>query len=221
MKVIITCLALAVLFPLPGHCGDESGWELVRDDDGIKVYTRPVPDSKIKAFRGEALIPAGLNQIMALMDDMAACPDWMYRCEDPVLLLRNGVVERYSYMRNRLPWPARDRELIVRSLIEQDADTRAVVITLTGVVEEDLPESARTRLPQTQGHVRVNRLNGSWTFRPQQDSGTYAVYEMHAEIAGNLPAAMVNSQIIDTPFETLARMREVVLRERYRCFQPF
>lgn len=221
-RAVIAPILLAALLVAPGsHASEGEDWDLARSGEGIEIYTRPIAGSSIKAFRGEAILPADLNRVMALMDDIAACPDWMYRCEAPVLLERIDLAQRYTYMRNRLPWPARDRALIVHSRIEQDPDTRTVVVTLRGVAEEDLPETARERLPDFRDLTRVGKLRGSWTFHPQDADRTRAVYEMHAEIGGKLPAPLVNSLIVDTPYETLSRMREVVQREKYRCFRPF
>lgn len=46
-------------------------WRLEKDDDGIQVFTRAVEGSDYRAFRGETLINAELNQLMAVLDDTA------------------------------------------------------------------------------------------------------------------------------------------------------
>lgn len=218
--IVIRFLWVALL-AMPAGAEEGGKWEPAKSGKGIEVHARPVAGSDVKAFRGETVLPVELNRVMALMLDIDACPDWMHRCADPVLLQRIGLSERYTYMRNRLPWPAGDRELMVHSRIEQDAETRRVVVVLQGVAEEDLPVSARSRLPEDRHGVVVESLNGSWTFIPEDDNRTRAIYEMHVELGGKLPAGLVNSLIVDTPYETLSRMREVVQREKYRCFRPF
>jgi hypothetical protein len=55
-------------------------WELVRDNDEVKVWTRDVDGSKIKAFRGETEIAAELTQLMAKMDDTPTDSRWMPQC---------------------------------------------------------------------------------------------------------------------------------------------
>lgn len=200
---------------------DEPVWKPIREEDGIRVYTQAVPDSDFREFRGESVIAAEVNQIMALMIDIPACPDWMHRCTESVLLEQIDMTERYTYTRNSYPWPASDRVFIIHSRVTQDPDTRVVTIRLTDIDEPKLSEAARRRLPESGRPVRVDSAKGTWTLIPIDEGSTRAIYEMHVEIGGRVPASLANSIIEQTPFETLLRLREVVQREKYRCFRPF
>jgi hypothetical protein len=219
---LVHFVCCCALLPAAGSAvspGD--GWELAREENGITVHTREVEGSAIREFRGERVIDAGLNRLMALLDDTGACVDWMYNCLDPRSLHRASLLDRYRYVANDVPFPATDREMILHIRIPQDAESRVTTVSLAGVRDEDLPAEARAALPPAGNRVRVAHAKGSFELTPLDDAHTRVVFRMHLDPAGSLPADVVNSQIVDNPFETLSRMGEVVRREKYGCFNPF
>lgn len=221
-KVVIqTVLALALIAGLSPVVAGPDGWELAREGEGIRVYTRGVPGSDFHEVRGEAVIDAGLNRLMALLDDTPACVDWMYNCKNPRLLYKASLMDRYQYVVNDFPWPATDREMIVRNRIEQDQATRTTTVTLQGVGRDALPEPAKAALPGPGDLVPVDRLEGFFELTPLDAGGTRVVYQLHLEPGGKLAAGVVNAKTVDNPFETLKAMRQVVQRDKYRCFNPF
>lgn len=52
-------------------------WELKDEQDGIKVYTRSVPNSDIKAVKVEATVEATLSQLAAVILDIPASGEWV------------------------------------------------------------------------------------------------------------------------------------------------
>lgn len=223
---IIVCLS-AFLIPLQGlsstvsNEGNSNPWEFAKEDAGIKVYLRDKPGSGFKEYRGEGVINAELNTLMALMDDTNACVDWMLNCKDPQLISKVSMVERYIYQVNNLPWPVTDRDMIIRTLISQDESTRAVTVGLQAVQLDDLPVHLRNRVPAGPDYIRVESLNGYWKFIPIDGQSTKAIYQNHVELGGNLTPAIVNIAIVNSPIKTIKRMREVAMKDKYRCFKPF
>ena len=58
--------------------GPEAPWALSSDKDGIKVYTRHVADSKIKAIKVECTFNATAAQLVAVLMDIKTCSEWVY-----------------------------------------------------------------------------------------------------------------------------------------------
>jgi hypothetical protein len=196
-------------------------WELVKDKEGIQVFTRSVAGSEYKAFRGVAVIDAELNQLMALLDDTAGFVHWMYKCKKPKLLYKVSLLERYQYLGNDFPWPATDREMILRNEISQNPETRVVTVKLSGVVVENLPKQAQLAMPTKTDAVRVPEVSGFYELSPLAGNQTKLIFQLHLDPGGGLPASLVNSQIVDNPFETLKAMRSRVKRPEYANFNPF
>lgn len=217
---VLPPLAACLVFLLSGASATSASaeWELVRDRDNVKVWTRPVPGSDIQAVRAETLVPVELNQAMALLDDTAACPRWMHQCADPALVRKISPLERYTYMAIDLPWPASDRDVLVHVNIGQQESNREVSVHLLGV--EPKPEIA-DRMPKRKGREPLRSMNGKFTLLPTGATSTRVSYELHLELGGSLPASVVNKQLIDNPFNTLKNMRSIAAEPRYQDFRPF
>ena len=209
-------LCLLLLFS-PAQAGE---WELARQKDGITVYTREVPDSAFREFRGEVEIPANINSLMAVLDDTTNFTQWMHQCADAKLLYKESLLERYQYLVNDFPWPAADRVLLIRNRISQAAD-RVVTVSLEGVVPQELPEQAKGVLPENKGAKWVKELEGFYRLTPMGDTRTAVEFQLHLDPAGALPASLVNSLIVDNPFDTLRQLRDQVADAKYAHFDPF
>ena len=195
-------------------------WELAKQKDGIAVHTRKVPDSAFREFRGEVEIAANINSLMAVLDDTANFTRWMHQCADAKLLHKESLLQRYQYLVNDFPWPAADRVLLIRNHISQ-ADDRVVTVSLDGVGPADLPEQARAILPENPGAKWVTQLRGFYRLTPLDASRTTVVFQLHLDPAGALPSSLVNSLIVDNPFETLRQLREQAMDAQYAHFDPF
>lgn len=181
-------------------------WELIKDEQGIKVYTRQLPDSAIKEFKGVTHIKTSLASLVALLDDAGSCKEWMHNCIKGEVLEKISDKERYTYVVNDVPW-ATDRDIVVHSIISQDPEKKVVTIQLTGVADYKPPDA---------DYVRVSKLKGFWRFTPDKNGVIEVVYQIHMEPGGWLPALLVDLVIVDTPFYTLLKMRDIVKKPKYK-----
>lgn len=221
LRIVLAALLTLLLSEMVFAASPEAEWELMRDKNEVQVYTRSVPDSAYKAFRGETVLDVELNRVMALMDDTEACVDWMHSCTSPRLIRKLSPLDRYTYMVNDLPWPATDRALLLRATISQQLPERIVTVALESVAPESLSVPDQQRLPESNGAVLVEKAQGFFRFTPLENDQTHVEYQMHLELGGALPASMVNAQLVDTPYHTLKNMRKQVLADQYRDFRPF
>lgn len=219
-KLKVQCAVLVTLF-LMSFSLIAGEWELAKDKDGIQVYTRAVEGSDYKAFRGESVVNAELNQVMALLDDTDGFVHWMFNCKNPKLLYKASLLDRYQYLQNDFPWPAADREMILRNEISQDPTTRVTTVKLSGIKADALPESGRLVLPKKTDAVRVEEVAGFFELTPLSDVQTKVVFQLHLNPVGALPSGLVNAMIVDNPFETLKAMRKRVALPEYANFNPF
>ncbi|QQD19344.1 START domain-containing protein [Spongiibacter nanhainus] len=216
------CLASAILWLFSGAAlagGDD--WRLEKDKDGVEVYMRDVEGSDYRAFRGVAIVPGELNQVMAVLDDTGNFSTWMHNCKQALLLEKRNLLDRVQYLQLDFPWPATDREMILRNQISQDIDSRVVTIELSLTAPEALSPGAQERLPAAGDHQRVAGALGRYVLTPLSESETRVEYEMVLDPGGALPAGLVNSQLVDNPYETLRALRKQVQLPRYQHFNPF
>jgi ribosome-associated toxin RatA of RatAB toxin-antitoxin module len=188
-------------------------WELAKDADGIRVYTRTIPGSGFKEYKAQVTIRSSLSSLVALVDDIGACPKWIDTCAKGKLLKRINPRESYTYTINHAPWPVSDRDAVVHNIIRQEPGSRIVTIQIKGISDY---------VPEKPDLVRVKRLKGFWRFTPFEDGSVRVTYQVHSEPGGNLPSWLINSVVVTQPFRTLQNMRKVVGLPKYqRASYPF
>lgn len=206
MRILTTILLMLGLgFLAPAQADND--WELVKEKDDIQVYTRLIDGSGLKEFRGITRIPTSLSSLVALIDDAPACVDWMHNCKEQRVLEHTQFEEKYTYNHVGAPWPVKDRDMVVQSLLKQDPSTHRIHIQLTAMADY---------LPAEKGKVRMSNMYGYWDLNPIEEGVVEVTYQVFADPAGKVPTAIINSTVIDSPFNTLKAMREKAQEEAYQ-----
>lgn len=181
-------------------------WELAKVKDGIRVFLKTVPGSKIKEFKGVTKINSSLDSILAVLADTEACPKWIHNCRDPLKLSDISFNEGYIYQVVNFPFPVRDRDIVLHSVMAQDANTKRVTIKLTAVPDY---------ISQTR-NVRIKKSEGYYLLKPLPDGSIEVTWRQHTEPGGGIPRWLVNSMLVDMPFKTLKNLRVIVKEEKYQ-----
>jgi len=147
-----------------------------------------------------------LSSMVATFDDTASYPRWMHNCIESKLLKYMNVRERITYTVTHAPWPASDRDVIVYSLMTQDPGDLSVTIAITGRPDYMPPQKGRLRIPM---------MKASWTFRPLKTGDVMVVYQTVTDPGGPLPLSLLNLSVVDLPFLTMQKFRNVVRDDRY------
>ncbi len=176
-------------------------WRLVREEQGIRIWLRPVVGSSYQAFRGETLMRTDLATLRALQEDVEASCAWIHSCREQRLLGYQGA-QAWTYTRFDTPWPvqARDSVMQISSHLEPDG---SLVRELLAVPQ---------RLPPDDDYQRISAARGYWRMTPQPDGRVRVVYELHAEPGGRVPAWLAQSFVVDAPFNTLLNLRRAAER---------
>ena len=152
-------------------------------------------------------IKASLASLIALVDDISTCPQWIDTCVEGRLLKRMSPAETYTHTINNAPWPVKDRDAVVHNRVSQDPENRNVTIHITGVPDY---------IPSRKGLVRVKMIKGFWKFMPMGNGLVEVVYQVHNDPGGGLPSWLVNSVVVTQPYNTLLNMKKMVSRQKYQ-----
>ena len=192
----VTVLSLGLL-PSAAPAVD---WTLRKQADGIDVYTRPVEGSDIQEFKGEGVVGVDAEAIVSLLRDSDRFKEWFPNTTESKLLERDGDVSfQYSVMHT--PWPISDRDNVFRSVTKRDADTGEIDITVS---------AAPKAHPIQPDRHRVTKAQGSWRLQPEGHDITRVIFTMHLEPGGGLPDWMVNTRVVETPYEALVNLRNIL-----------
>lgn len=197
MRVGRWIFAALLLVALPAPAAE---WTLRREDQGIRVWTRPVEGSAYQEFKGSVEAHAGSRRVLAVIQDAEHHPAWFFRCLEARELGNVSAGEGFVYSVLGLPWPFSARDSVVRWRIGED-DTGVVRITT---------ENAPDRLPPQPRRVRVPHSSGVWEITARGPDRTEVAFQMHFEPGGSLPAWIANTAVVDMPYWTLYRLRERV-----------
>ncbi|NQT25671.1 START domain-containing protein [candidate division KSB1 bacterium] len=184
-----------------------TAWELVKDKNGIKVFTREIAGSQLKEFKGITQIKTSLESLIALYYDRASSPQWIFACEYSKVLKEISLTEKYIYAESWAPWPVSHRDIIIHSVLTQNPDTKEVLITEVGISDY---------IPENSDFVRVPEMKGYYKFTLLNDGAVEVIYQSHSNPGGRLPKFLVNVAVVDNPFDTLSKMKEIVQKDKYQ-----
>lgn len=184
-------------------------WSLARDRDGIKVWTRDVPDFPAREFKAVTHVQSTLNGLVALVMDTENAKRWIYRTEEIDVIKRDDS-RGYFLIRvvTDFPWPLTDRDAIIEGNILQDARTGIVTIHSKALPLEQYPER--------KGLVRMTEMWGTWIFKPLGKGLVEVTMLGRADPAGSIPYSAINLLIHETPYRTLQGMRKLVQEQGYQ-----
>ncbi len=185
----------------------QSDWNLKKDKDGIRVYSRNSDHSKFNEIKAEFTISARLSELASVMLDADDHVQWQYSTKSSYLLQRISDSELYFYNEINAPWPVANRDLVVHLKISQDRVTR--VMTMAALCTPGFS-------PCYPSIVRVPVLKAIWTVTPV-DAGTLRIeYVMETDPGGSVPAWLINMFATKGPYESFKNLRQQVLLSKYR-----
>ena len=173
-------------------------WEFVKEQDGIKVYTRQEAGKPLKTYRGTATIKAPAEKVFALIEDVNHTEWWEASLSQiKVLAYEKNKMARY-YLVFDSPWPVTDRDLCVNVTVTIDPIKKVYQVTavpLTGVI------------PENEELVRIKDYRQAWTVSSSGPNSSDVVVEGYADPVGNIPAWISNMLIIETPVNAIRGAR--------------
>ncbi len=181
-------------------------WDLVYEDEGIRVSERPYPGSPVSELRGERVLDATLGEVMALLRDADYNDRWVYRSGGARIIAEEGSARAWVYGIVDAPWPMADRDTVVRFDYRQDPSSAVIIIDIT-----NLPDY----LPPEPGRVRVPDFGGFWRLAPAT-GGVAVTYQVRGAPGGMVPVWLANRAARLSVRRTLQNMPDAVARYRGR-----
>lgn len=185
----------------------QSNWKLNTEKDGIKVYTSPVADSKVKAIKVESEFNATPTQLVALLLDVKACPNWVYHTKSCTLVKQVSANEVYYYSEISVPWPVENRDFVGHLTATQNPETK--VVTVDGPAVPGL-------VAVKPGVVRISHSIGKWTIIPAGNNQIKVQYTLQVDPGGSVPAWLTNLFATDGPLQSFKSLRKQLDKPAYK-----
>lgn len=189
-----------------------SGWTHKENSDGISIHTQHYKDSDFKAFKAIATIESSIESIFAVISDPTSCPLWVDNCLEsysyPQPSQENPQFNnRYGFALSHLPWPFKNRDLIVNIITSNNPETNEITITMS---------SDKNLISKSDDTIHITHQLVKYILRPKNKSQTELIWMQHTEPAGDLPAWLVNKMITDLPVNSISKLKDVSKQKKYQ-----
>ncbi len=203
-KILIPLLLLFTNFTLAQTA---DSWVVKENSDGIKISTRDVEYSKVKAIKVECLLEATLSQVVAVLLDVNTSPQWLFHTSSNYIVKQVSPSELFYYSVVTMPWPVSNRDFVAHLSASQDAVTK--VVTIDGPCVAGM-------VPVKPDLVRITNSEGKWTLSPSGNGRVKITYTLHADPGGSIPAWLTNMFVTQGPSQSFKKLKEHVQKPVYK-----
>lgn len=188
-----------LLLLLISAAGYPQSWQLSKEKDGIRLYSRTEPGKSVKSYRGETTVKAPAEKVFAMIEDVNHTDWWDENISGmKVVKYEKNKMARY-YLIYDLPWPLTDRDLCV--------DVKVIIDNATGVRKVEA-KPLPSLIPVNKDYVRITDYSQTWLVTPTGPSSCKVVLEGHADPAGSVPDWLTNMLIVDSPYKIMSEVKK-------------
>ncbi|MDB4977488.1 MAG: Collagenase [Myxococcaceae bacterium] len=181
---------------------DQANWQLVADDEGIKVWSLAIPGQDLPGFRGITQVNASVEQVMKFVLDVPRHTEWQYNCDESRLVKRYDETHGILYNRINAPWPVYDRDVLLDINYRYTPQRTAVTFRFRNTEDFEMKVPRRV--------VRIPRLEGFFRIWQESPNKTNILYQVEVDIGGDVPDRAARRYAKNLPFETLEKLRELI-----------
>lgn len=197
------CCLLLTSFSFQLHASNE--WSLEKEESGIKISSRSIDHSDFKEFKAEMTLTTSIDAILAVFQDPNSFTRWVHQCASAEIIQQDSFLDVYVYQVSDMPLLVSDRDVVIHDVYTYSDDYKHWAIDVQAV-EGMVPKTDK---------VRVTESQGTYNLYDMDDGTIKIVWFQHADPGGALPSWLVNSLIVDLPFNTLDNLRALVQEEQY------
>ncbi|MDW5289643.1 START domain-containing protein [Formosa sp. PL04] len=197
------CLLLILMFQ---NGLAQENWKMEKEEDGIKVYTKPVSTSDFKAFKATMTIDQSVQSFLAVIYDIDGLATWGYKLKDASLLEKSGDSLQIYYAEAKVPFPYKNRDGVYSNSIKWDTNTKTLFVDIK-LLENYM--AAKEDLVRLTG-------KGFWKAKVLDSGKLEIIFEMQVDPGGGIPAWMSNMFADDTPYYTMLALKNVIKKSKYQ-----
>jgi hypothetical protein len=178
----------------------DNAWELAKDKNGIKVYTRKKTGFSFKEFKAESQFKCTKDKIQAEFVNIEAMSQWYDMVEKVELLKKLSETEAIYKIYFNFPSPTTDRYSTIKAGLSRDKITGDISVYSQYFEIVHKPEPNR---------VLITNMQTSWSIKGS-DNNLSIEHIGYLDPAGSIPMWMFNSGLSDGPYKTLLNLKKRV-----------
>ena len=197
LGTIMLCIA-------PLHA--QESWDLVKENEGVKVYTRTNEVMSFKEFRATMTVKAKVEDFVSVLYDVDGLTSWGYNISEAKLLERPNDTIQIYYAVAKAPWPYKDRDGIYKNTFDWDKNSGSLTVDIE--LLEDERELSKS-------FVRMDGY-GFWKVEKISANELKIDFQMQVDPGGSIKAWMANMFVTDSPFKTMTGIRETMSLKKHQ-----
>jgi hypothetical protein len=178
----------------------QSQWELQKDENNIKVWTKDVEGSSFKEFKAETTLKTSLENIVSVFLDIPNMSKWYDRVEKVTLHEKITDLEAIYIIDFALPWPVKDRISSVRAKLTYEPGQQKVFVH-TAYEPNVIKETDK---------VLVTKMYSEWILTEQENKTVHIFHKGFMDPEGSLPAWIANAGVKDGPIQSITNLEKIL-----------
>ncbi len=201
-------LVLTILFALffvSSFLTAQEKWKLEKNAKGVKVYTRTVPGSDYREMMAVGVDDIPFEVAAEVAKDYNSYQQWYGMCKTLKLIKKSSDSNFDMYFVLDMP-VVTNRDAVIRVKTNFDFKKGRGRVTMTSVDSSYKKDAGLVRMPKVKGSFTITRLG---------PSRVQVVYQIHADMGGNVPAWVVNTAAVKHPFDTAVGVKRQARKPVY------
>ena len=189
------------------HAEGQVTWKKLYTKHGVTISVGERNSFKLPILKGTGVLNVNLYHLLGIVEDVSRHNEWVDRVVQSELIRRKDAFNATAYMRFDFPWPASDRDGILRVRVDRKwSPHHEVWIHFTRAKDaKKPPQKDAIRVPRSKGFIRLRWIN------PQQ---THVVYQIDTDPGGLLPKWLVRWIATDLPAKIIKGLQRQVKRTK-------
>jgi len=199
-------LSLCFLILVMTQVHGQEQWELVKEKQGIKVFSRSNDSLLFKEFKATMQIRAEISDFLAVIYDVEGLPQWGHNIIESKMLDKPDPLNQTYYAVAKAPWPYKNRDGVYKNSISWDPNMKALTVAI------DMPNDL---IEMNEDFVRMDGY-GYWKAREISSDQLEITFQMQVDPGGAIKAWVANMFVTDSPYFTMKGLREVIQDKKYQ-----
>jgi len=181
-------------------------WELKKESDDKKVYTRSVPGNEHKQMMVVLIGNIPFEVLAEVAKDYSDYESWYGMCKSLKFVNKNGSNDINMYFVLDMPL-LKNRDAVLNLKYDFNYKKGIIKIDIKSFESDYQKDSGLVRMPKVEGSIVVTR---------ESPDKTKVVYTVFADLSTNVPAWLINKMAVKHPYDTATGLVKQSKKEIYK-----
>ena len=198
-KKLLHCWLFLVVSQVNGSIVSAQNWTFVKERQSVKIYTRTIEGSGLRACKGVAEINAPALEVYTLVEDLNNTEWWDENLKIAKMFFYEKNKRARFYLHYELPYPLVNRDLVADVTVVPDFKNNQFKIY-------SKPVSGLVALNKS--FVRIQDYQQMWTISASDANTAHVEMECLLDPGGIVPDWLINMVMVNSPSNSINNIRK-------------